>query len=67
MTLEWILSSCLLILAVLLLRKTLGSKISAGLRYALWLVVLLRLLVPVQLFTFEVEAPMKPPTISPIR
>ena len=62
MNLEWILSSCLLILAVLLLRKTLGGKISAGLRYALWLVVLLRLLVPVQLFTMEIEAakPMIP-------
>lgn len=48
---EWALTSCFLILAVLLLRAVLGKHISAGLRYALWAVVLVRLLVPVQLFT----------------
>lgn len=49
--LEWIVSSCLVILAVLLLRTALGKRISANLRYALWALVLFRLLVPVQLFT----------------
>lgn len=54
MILEWVLSSCVLILVVLVLRAALGKKISARLRYALWAVVLLRLLVPVQLFTSPV-------------
>lgn len=48
---EWIISSCLLIVTVLVLRAVLGKKISAGLRYGLWAVVLVRLLVPVPLFT----------------
>ena len=42
---EWIVSSSLLILVVLLLRAVLGKRISAGLRYGLWAVVLARLLV----------------------
>ena len=49
--LEWIFTSIFLITVVLLLRALLGRRISAGLRYALWAVVLVRLLVPVQLFT----------------
>lgn len=52
--LEWILSSCLLILVVLGLRAALGKRISAGLRYGLWAVVLARLLVPVALYTAPV-------------
>lgn len=43
---EWIVSSSLLILLVALLRRLLGNRISLRLRYALWLLVLLRLLVP---------------------
>lgn len=50
MLLEWIATSIFLILVVLALRAALGKRISAGLRYTLWVVVLLRLLVPVQLF-----------------
>lgn len=45
--LEWIASSCALILAVLLLRRLLRGRISPGLQYALWLLVLVRLLLPV--------------------
>ena len=52
--LEWIASSCFLILAVLALRAALGRKISARFRYGLWALVLVRLLVPVQLFTSPV-------------
>ena len=52
--LEWIVSSCFLILVILALRAALGRKISARFRYALWLLVLLRLLMPVQLFTLPV-------------
>ena len=55
MWLEWALTSSFLILVVLLLRGVLGRHISACLRYALWAVVLLRLLVPAQLFTAPVS------------
>lgn len=51
MLLEWVCTAAFLILVVLALRAALGRRISAGLRYALWAVVLLRLLLPVQLFT----------------
>ena len=50
---EWILSSSLLIAAVLLGRRLLRGKISLRLQYALWGLVLLRLLLPVQLFTSD--------------
>ena len=54
MMLEWIVSSCFVILAVLAVRAAFGRRISANLRYALWTLVLVRLLVPVQLFTSPV-------------
>lgn len=44
-----LISSSLLILVVIGLRQLLGSKISHRLRYALWLLVALRLLIPVEL------------------
>lgn len=50
---EWILSSSVLIGAVLLGRLALRGRISLRLQYALWAVVLVRLLVPVQLFTSD--------------
>ncbi|MBQ7231000.1 MAG: hypothetical protein IJX04_08920 [Oscillospiraceae bacterium] len=50
---EWILSSSVLIAAVLLGRFLLRGKISLRLQYALWAVVLVRLLLPVQLFTSD--------------
>ena len=56
MTISWALTSCLLIAVVLLLRFALGRKISARLRYALWLVVLVRLLIPAQLITVPAAA-----------
>ena len=54
MLLEWIFTAIFLILVVLALRAALGRRISARMRYALWAVVLVRLLVPVQLFTSPV-------------
>ena len=48
---SWAATSCFLILAVIALRAAFGKRMGAGLRYALWGLVLLRLLVPVQLFT----------------
>lgn len=53
---QWVASSCALILAVLLLRAALGGRISARLRYALWAAVLLRLLIPAPLFSVTVPA-----------
>ena len=47
---EWIVSSSALILGVLALRRVLQGHISLRLQYALWLLVLLRLLTPVNLF-----------------
>ena len=47
MILEMLLTSSALILAVLLVRAVFGKKMGAGLRYGLWLLVLLRLLLPV--------------------
>ena len=43
---EWILSSSVLILVVLLIRRLTLGRISMRLRYALWALVLVRLLVP---------------------
>lgn len=45
---EWFLSASLLIAAVLLLRWLLKDKVSCRVRYALWAVVLVRLLLPIQ-------------------
>ena len=45
----WIISSCAVTLAILLIRFCVGHRIDARLRYALWLIVLLRLLIPVQI------------------
>lgn len=48
---EWIISSSVVIAAVLAVRLALRGKISLRLQYALWAVVLIRLLLPFQLFT----------------
>ena len=53
---EWIISSSILIAAVLLGRFLLRGKISLRLQYALWAVVLVRLLVPLQLFPSDFSA-----------
>ncbi len=64
----WILSSCVVILAVLALRAALGRRLSARVRYALWAVVLVRLLLPVQLFASPVAvtayAPQPPASLE---
>ena len=48
---EWILTSSVLILIVALLRLVLKGKISLRLQYALWALVLVRLLCPVNLIS----------------
>ena len=52
---EWIISSSVLILAVVLLRRVLRGKLSPRLQYALWALVLVRLLVPVSFGAAEVS------------
>lgn len=44
--LEWIISSSVLIAVIILLRSVLKGKISLRLQYALWALVLVRLLLP---------------------
>ena len=57
---QWIVTSCVLILAVLGLRFALKGRIRLGLQYALWLLVAIRLLVPV---TFG-ESPISAANLS---
>lgn len=64
LALEWTLTASLLILAVTALRALLGKRVSAGLRYALWGVVLARLLVPVQIFPIFTPAASPPPELD---
>ena len=47
---EWIITSSALILLVLLLRAVIKDRVSPRLRYALWALVLVRLLAPVSLW-----------------
>lgn len=51
----WTLSACVLILAVLLIRALFGRKLRPGFRYALWALVLVRLLIPGSLWTSPVS------------
>lgn len=52
---EWILSSSILILVVIGLRTVLRGKISLRLQYALWALVLLRLLIPVNFGSTDIS------------
>ncbi len=65
--LNWVLTASALTAAVLLLRAAFGRRISARLRYALWAVVLARLLVPGQFLTAPVEAPRVLPELSVVQ
>ncbi len=51
----WVISSCVLIAAVIAVRAIFGKKLSAGLRYALWGLVLLRLLIPGTVFSSPIS------------
>lgn len=67
---EWIITSSVLILVVIALRTVLKGKISLRLQYALWALVLVRLLIPGSLFgsSFSVmnavEKPAAPAEIT---
>ena len=47
---DWIIGSCVLIVAVFAIRKLFGTRISSRFRYALWAVVMVRLLCPAALW-----------------
>ena len=51
----WLLSTCALIAALLLLRRALRGRIDPRLVYALWLLAAVRVLVPVSLFDLPVS------------
>ncbi len=51
----WVISSSVLILAVIAIRALFGRKMRPGLRYALWGLVLVRLLIPGTLFHLPVS------------
>ena len=65
----WVLSSSVLILAVIVIRALLGKRIGNGVRYALWGLVLLRLLIPGTAFHSRLsiasltDRAMKTPTV----
>lgn len=52
---EWVLSASILMLVVIVLRHAFHGKIRPGVQYALWGLVLLRLLIPVNLFDSPVS------------
>ena len=52
---EWILSSCILILTVIVLRTLLKGRISLRLQYALWGLVLVRLLIPISFGSSDIS------------
>ena len=53
---EFIITSSVLILVVILLRHFLKGKISLRMQYALWALVLIRLLIPVSFFSSPISA-----------
>ena len=56
---QWIVSSSVLILVVIALRYVLRGKLSLRMQYALWLLVLVRLLVPVSLSLIHISEPTR--------
>lgn len=65
--LNWALTASLLVFVVLVLRAVFGRRMGARLRYALWLPVLVRLLVPGQFFTAPVETPRALPELRTVQ
>ena len=63
----WILSSTVLILAVIILRSVLKGRISLRMQYALWVLVLIRLLIPWDIGSSVLSLQNHLPHESPIR
>lgn len=53
--LEWVITSGVLVIMVLLIRQLFKGRISLRLQYGLWLLVLVRLLVPVNMFDTDLS------------
>ena len=53
--LYWVMSSSLLITAIIVIRAAFGHRLTPALRYALWGVVVVRLLVPGTLFAVDLD------------
>lgn len=62
---EWALSSAVLAAVLILLRYALRGRISPPLQYALWLILLLRLLIPASLFDSRLSVANVLPAESP--
>lgn len=62
---EWALSSAVLAAVLILLRRLLRGRISPLLQYSLWLILLLRLLIPVNLFESRISVANVLPPESP--
>ncbi len=62
---EWIISASVLILMIIGLRYLLKGKISLRLQYALWVLVLLRLLIPVSFGSSQLSAANAVETVFP--
>lgn len=63
---QWIVSSSVLILVVIALRYVLRGKLSLRMQYALWLLVLVRLLVPVSFGASDLSVMNAVPERAPI-
>ena len=63
---QWIVTSCVLILVVLGLRLVLKGRISLRLQYALWLLVAVRLLVPISFGESSISAANLSQTAQPM-
>lgn len=65
---DWIISSCFLALALILLRYVLRGRLSPRLQYGMWLILLLRLLLPVSFFqspaSISNALPATPPPVD---
>ena len=48
---NWILTSSVLIIVIFAVRKFFGDRLTAGVQYGLWFLVLLRLLIPISFFS----------------
>ncbi len=64
---EWIISSSVLILVIIALRGLLRGRLSLRLQYALWGIVLLRLLLPFSLFDSGISVMNAAENISSVR
>ena len=56
---EWIAASCILLALISVIRQIFKEKLPANIRYGIWLIVLVRLLVPVSLTGSDISVDRK--------